>query len=184
MKQHPKHVEYSCDNAGNFYKNGRLIKGTVATTGYRQYAINRKSLLGHRLVTECRLGRLLETEEIVNHLNFDKLDNSVENLEVTTTSGNLNHYWENQVIDTSNVDFSNVTNGVATGEKNGGSKLTNEQAKSLILDLTNNGMSNQQAAEKYGLHDRYVSLIRHKKRWKFIWVELGLERSTTRASCS
>lgn len=68
-------------------------------------------------------------------------------------------------------------------KKNGGSKLSDDQAKDLILDLLN-GMSNKEAAIKYGLHDRYVSLIRHKKRWKFAWVELGLERSTTRASCS
>ena len=183
MKQHPIHKEYSCDDFGNVYKNGKLLKGTVATTGYRQYRIDRKSILGHRLVTECRIGRKLETAEVVNHLNLDKLDNSVTNLEITDSRGNRIHYWNAKVIDTSNIDFSDVIDRNSTGQKNGGSKLSDDQAKDLILDLLG-GMSNKEAAIKYGLHDRYVSLIRHKKRWKFAWVELGLERSTTRASCS
>lgn len=108
MKQHPIHKEYSCDDFGNVYKNGKLLKGTVTTTGYRQYRIDRKSILGHRLVTECRIGRKLETAEVVNHLNLDKLDNSVTNLEITDSRGNRIHYWNAKVIDTSNIDFSDV----------------------------------------------------------------------------
>jgi hypothetical protein len=36
----------------------------------------------HRLVVECFLGRLLEKNEVVHHVNRDKLDNRFENLKV------------------------------------------------------------------------------------------------------
>ncbi len=43
----------------------------------------------HRLVLEAHLGRTLNKDEIVHHLNGDKTDNRVENLQIVTRSEHI-----------------------------------------------------------------------------------------------
>lgn len=43
-------------------------------------------VLYHRIVVENHLGRLLNADEVVHHINHDKFDNRIENLEVMNSS--------------------------------------------------------------------------------------------------
>ena len=50
-----------------------------------------------------------------------------------------------------------------TGDKNPMSKLSLDDFL-LVVEMLENNFNNKEIAEKFGLHDRYISLIRNKKR--------------------
>jgi len=117
----------------------------------------------HRLVAEYFIGSIPEGY-CVNHKDGNKLNNDVNNLEIVSYSENTRH------ADRTGLRV------CASGEDNSQAKLTNDRAEKLIYDLLA-GMSNGEAGAKYELHPRYVSLVRHKRRWKKLWDRI--ERSTT-----
>lgn len=117
----------------------------------------------HRLVAESFIGDIPEGY-CVNHINGDKADNNVSNLEIVTLSENIQHA---------------VRTGLKPskyGEDCSTAKLTKDNFLRLVSDLLR-GLSNTEIGEKFGLHSRYVSLIRHKRRWRKDWALL--EGSTT-----
>lgn len=176
VKRHPIYNNISADSLGNIYSNGVKLEGCASTNGYWQHSIKRKTYLTHRLVAECFLGRRLEKWEHINHKNFNRQDNTINNLEVTDASGNISHYWRSKgEID---IETAEVLREHKAGENHHNSKLSQDEVEEMILGFFG-GLTNKEASKIYGVHERYVSLIRHKKRWKVAWVALGLEGSTT-----
>lgn len=164
------HRFVKCENNGTFYykeiqevyplreKDVRGYKN-VSIISYDQNMkpIRRWTAQVHRLVLEAfnpveNMGKLQ-----VNHINFDKSDNSLDNLEWVTPKQNtihahLNGHKRNQ-----------------DGELNSCHKLTNEDVVCIMKEFRlKNRRSDQEIADEYGVTIKTISHIRRGFTWKHI----------------
>ena len=114
-KKYNEYIEVSSD--GNVKSHGKLIKGESCTNGYIRIhvshnGITQKHLL-HRIVAQAFIPNP-HNLPVVNHIDGNKHNNAVENLEWCTYGENLKHAYRNNLRS-------------AVGENNNASKLTTEK---------------------------------------------------------
>lgn len=113
--------------------------------------------LVHRIVIETFIGEIPKDRE-VNHIDHIKSNNRLNNLEIVTRSENQKKsYLAGKSI-------------AKKGEENSQTQLTNLDVIDMY-SMIKNGKTNLEISEKYHLHDRYVSLVRHGKRWTHLWAK-------------
>jgi len=84
------------------WKGGRRVsKGgyILLSRPKHPHAQSHGYILEHRLVMEAHLGRYLHPKEVVHHINEDKQDNRIENLElVRSQSEHMRHHFKQDPI--------------------------------------------------------------------------------------
>jgi HNH endonuclease len=79
----------------------RLItpgSGTINKKGYRIFLIDGRRISEHRLVMEQHLGRELLPHENVHHINGNRLDNRIENLELWSSKQPYGQRVEDKIL--------------------------------------------------------------------------------------
>ena len=168
MKQIKNFEQYYVDEHGNVYseKTGKLKQLSPILTHYGYYEVQLSSSLNklrakiHRLVAECFISNSNNLPQ-VNHLDGNKLNNHVSNLEWCTPKDNLKHARENGLNTSCNI----IPNG--KGEKNTRSKLTEIQVLE-IRQKASIGVKHKQLGIEYGVAEGTISGIVSRFRWTHI----------------
>jgi hypothetical protein len=104
----------------------------------------------HRLIAKTFIPNLYNKPDI-NHIDGNKTNNRIENLEWCTRSENMTHAYNT---------------GLAGGKSYNSKKLNNEDVKN-IKKLLENGSLIKEISNIYNISQSYVSAIKNNKRKKY-----------------
>ena len=122
----------------NLFKNGKPIFKRI-----------------HRLVAETYIPNP-ENKPDINHLDGNKLNNHVSNLQWVTSKENHSHAWKIGLYD----------NRDTSGENNGQSKLTQIQVNEIRQNHVKKGTYTRKPWEKYNISRGYYYDILKYRTWK------------------
>lgn len=134
------HPEYASVGTPSY-----MIKDRICF-GIRLHSGKKKSIQYARLLLELKLGRSLNSNETVDHIDFDPRNNSLENLQLLTRQENARKGSSNESKAKLN-ELNSIRmqgNKIGLGDNNGMSKLTNEQ----IIEIKNLQMSYYRGQDK------------------------------------
>ncbi len=162
--------DYEVSNLGRIksYKNNEenILSLNFNNTGYGYatlYGDDRVQFRIHRLVAEAFIPNPNNKPQ-VNHLDGDKTNNRVDNLEWCTHKENIKHAIENGLF----KGFLNLDGHIMRGELHKDTKFSKEDVL-YIRDLYKNTDINQyEIADLYGVAQSTIERIVNRKNWKHI----------------
>lgn len=157
MKTIPGYDNYTIDEKGNIFNKDKALLKPWNNRGYRQVSLYkngiRKSQNVHRLMALTYLPDYYEKPQ-VNHINGNKVDNRLENLEMCTHIENSVHAKESGLL------------RPARGEKAGSSKLTQKQVDEIRSKYVRIKYSSYKLSLEYNVSQQTISDIILNKIWK------------------
>lgn len=177
-------TERKCKNGRTYKIKSRIMKQAFTSTGYLMVNLKGKMFKVHRLVGEAFLDKP-QNKNVINHKDFNTLNNKVENLEWVTTKENVEHsanayrnsryhiFDKNKVIELyksgidartiskdMNVPYNCITNVV--NKNHISRKIFPRKSKySITIEelkiLLKNGYTNKQISEKFNIPNTYIA---------------------------
>lgn len=137
---------------------GRIMKPHVGKVGYLVVGLKdgtqRKTAYIHRLVADAFLGPCPEGMQ-VNHINGDKTDARLENIEYVTPSENIKHSYDTGLKRS------------CFGEASGRAKVTSADVV-VIRDLAATGLTPRQIGQRFGIGKRTTWAIIARRTWRHV----------------
>ena len=134
-------------NPGGYYYVGLGKNGTKAT-----FAI-------HQLVAQAFIPNPYN-KKTVNHLDGNKLNNSVANLEWSTYSENLEHAYK--------IGLRRAVKSSEVASKNYKRKLTEQQVKEIKLLIAAKSLTLKQIANQYNVGRSTIASIKSGRSWSYV----------------
>lgn len=158
-KQIPWDSRYYISNVGQVKSYARvyerIVKPVIIKPGYLRVRIGSKKFLIHRLVALTWIPNPDNLSE-VNHLNGDKKDNRVENLEWTTRLQNMQHAAKNGWMKPP----------CQKGEEHSQAVLTKKKVLEIRSKYATGKYKQKELAEEYKVTSATVSDVICFKSWK------------------
>ena len=136
---------------------GKVMSPYIINSGYYMIKLSHKNKkyhrLIHRLVAELFIGSIPEGFT-VNHIDGNKLNNSVNNLEIISFDENIHHAMNNNLI--------------PVGDKAYQSKYTNEQIENVCRLISTGKYSIHAIAKMTDVSEDRVSQVKRREKWKSI----------------
>lgn len=133
----------------------KRVRSTRERGGYLRVCIEKKVYSVHRLVAVAFLPAC-PTKPYVNHIDGNKANNRVENLQWVTHSENISHAY---------------STGLSTpkrGSSNGASKLTEDQVRTIRQKYASGGVRQVDLAAEFGCNQHNISLIIRREKWAHV----------------
>ena len=154
--------DYSLTEDGKVYSHfsKRFLSTRLDKYGYEKVRLiskdnKRHAYSIHRLMLENFSPRNDMDTLQVNHIDGNKLNNHINNLEWATCSENVKHAF-------------NIGLKTQRGENNNSSKLTETQVLEIIDLLLSKKYSGAEIDRMYGLCKDYANSIRRHERWAYL----------------
>lgn len=141
LTQHLRYDGYPIVTLGGRDKNGKLLR--------QQKPV-------HRIIAMVFLPNPNNLSD-VNHINFDRTDNRVCNLEWISHADNIRHSYKH-----------GKHKGRQAGEKNNKAKLTEEQVIEIRQKYNSGEMTKDELAIKYDISLSTINSVINRKTWKHI----------------
>ena len=144
---------------------GRVLKQRINPGGYYYVGLGKNGSKAtfaiHQLVAQAFIPNP-KNKKTVNHMDGNKLNNSVANLEWSTYSENLEHAYKaglRQAVKSSEV-----------ASKNYKRKLTEQQVREIKRLLAAGNLTHKEIATKFGVARSTITEIKSGRRWKHLNV--------------
>lgn len=162
ISKYPLKYDYYVRDNGTIYSkaSNKILSPQLDKDGYEKVQMistdeKRHRYSVHRVVLENFMPIEDMKELQVNHIDGNKRNNNLSNLEWATCKENIAHAIENKL----------------RAEINGGSKLTVDEVKEIYI-RSKNGESNITLGEEFGVNPDQIGRIKNKKSWKNITENL------------